>query len=282
MKSWNEQLDSLEAQFQSLGLDFPAPLEFGVGRRVKAEGDKGSKKSGWYICHEFRLDNGEKVIVGAIQNWKLGPAQKIEADFSGVSADEMARVRAQAENQKKLAEEETKKRQAEAAEKANSIWKKLPRDGHSQYLQKKKVPGYGVRYSRGAVVVPIFNIDGNLCNLQFIYPDGVKRFLTGGKKRGCFHKFGWVRGADVLIIVEGYATGASVHLSTGLPVAVAFDCGNLKPVALNIKKKYPKLKIIFAADNDNKTEGNPGVSKAAEAANLVGGYLVIPQFEAVA
>ena len=37
---------------------------------------------------------------------------------------------------------------------------------------------------------------------------------------------------DVILVCEGYATGASVHMATSLTTAVCFDAGNLLPVAL--------------------------------------------------
>ena len=43
----------------------------------------------------------------------------------------------------------------------------------------------------------------------------------------------------IALIAEGYATAASLHEATGLPVIVAFDAGNLLPVAQAIHKRYP-------------------------------------------
>ena len=63
-------------------------------------------------------------------------------------------------------------------------------------------------------------------------------------------------------IVEGCATGANIYQATGTAVAVAFDAGNLKPVALNLKQKFPDAELIICADNDQWTDNNPGVSKA--------------------
>lgn len=83
---------------------------------------------------------------------------------------------------------------------------------------------------------------------------------------------------DRLFICEGYATGASIHEATGHAVAVAFDSGNLKPVAEALRRKYPETKLIICADNDQWTEGNPGTTKAKEAAEAVGAAIVCPSF----
>jgi putative DNA primase/helicase len=146
-------------------------------------------------------------------------------------------------------------------------------------------------------VVPVSRIDGELVGLQFIAPDGSKKFLTGTPKRGAFHLIGSIgMGADdssptlliaddsspTLLIAEGYATAASLHMATGLPVAVAFDAGNLLPVGQALRAKWPEHRLVFCADDDTETEGNPGVTKATKAAQAVGGVVAVPKFEEVA
>ncbi len=59
-------------------------------------------------------------------------------------------------------------------------------------------------------------------------------------------------------------------------MAVAFNAGNLKPVAKILREKFPDLPIVVCADNDTKTEGNPGVTKATEAAAAVDGLVASP------
>ena len=58
----------------------------------------------------------------------------------------------------------------------------------------------------------------------------------------------------------------------------AFNAGNLRTVAEALRKQYPKTKLIICGDNDRNTQGNPGTSKATEAARAVRGLLAIPQF----
>src|SRR5439155_4411726 len=43
-----------------------------------------------------------------------------------------------------------------------------------------------VREYRGALVVPLRDINGELQSLQFISAEGEKRFLSGGQMAGCF------------------------------------------------------------------------------------------------
>ena len=61
---------------------------------------------------------------------------------------------------------------------------------------------------------------------------------------------------------------------------MAFNAGNVEPVAVALRAKYPALKIIIAADDDHQTDGNPGMTKATAAALMVGGLLAAPMFPA--
>jgi putative DNA primase/helicase len=119
---------------------------------------------------------------------------------------------------------------------------------------------------------------GELSSLQFITPTGARRFLTDGRVAGCYFSIG--RPDAALCIVEGFSTGASVHESTGCPVVCAMSAGNLEPVARALRTKYPDLRIIICADDDYRTDGNPGLTRATEAARAVGGLLAVPDFDA--
>src|SRR5207247_8290229 len=103
-----------------------------------------------------------------------------------------------------------------------------------------------------------------LHSLQFITPEkpaegSNKLYLAGGRAAGCYHAIGKPNG--VLAVAEGYATAASIHQATGYAVAVAFDAGNLEPVAVALRAKYPELRIVVCADDDYLTAGNPGLTK---------------------
>ena len=112
--------------------------------------------------------------------------------------------------------------------------------------------------------------------MQTIAPDGTKLFLRGARKGGLFHVLG--EPGDDLVIAEGFATAASTREATGLPVVIAFDAGNLKPVAKSIRAWLPLARIVIAADDDHATDGNPGLTKAQAAAELIGGNVAVPVF----
>ncbi len=132
----------------------------------------------------------------------------------------------------------------------------------------------------GAFAVPMYGVDGLIQNLQVIFPTGKKRFMAGGRKQACWHLLAAVPdGYDgVLVIAEGYSTGASIYQAAGYPVAVAFDAGNLLAAGRGLRARYPQAQLVFAADDDRDTDGNPGITKAQAAAAELGGVVVWPVF----
>jgi putative DNA primase/helicase len=166
----------------------------------------------------------------------------------------------------------------EAAIKAAQIWSRCKQVIFHDYLRRKGILPFGARIDRyDNLVVPA--TDGEkITTLQFIKPSGQKIFLSGGKKRGCYFVIGDDPSADKILICEGFATGATLHMQTRWPVVVAFDAGNLLPVARRIRRTFPAAEIIIAADNDQWTLGNPGLTKARAAALAIGGKLLVPDF----
>jgi putative DNA primase/helicase len=157
------------------------------------------------------------------------------------------------------------------------------------YLARKGVQGYGVRYeANGAVLVPLRDAAGTLWNLQTILPakpttGSDKLFMKGGRKSGLWHMLGATADSAapaMVLIAEGYATAASLHQATGYPVAVAFDAGNLKAVAVNLCAAYPAAALVLCGDDDHDTQAstgrNAGREKATAAAQAVKGVAVFP------
>ena len=136
----------------------------------------------------------------------------------------------------------------------------------------------GIRVDhRNNLLIPL--TDGeDIHSLQFIQPDGTKRFLKGGKTRGMFYQINPLAEPEKLLICEGFATGATLYMDTKLPVSVAFSADNLAPVAKAMRKRYPDAEIIICGDNDHAKEGNPGKQAAIGAAKACGGDWVLPDF----
>jgi putative DNA primase/helicase len=181
----------------------------------------------------------------------------------------------QAIQEKRDAEERTRK--AEARQKAEDKWTNAqPEIGAHKYLLKKGVGAYGLKSDGFNLLVPMRDEQGTLHSIQSIGPGGDKKFLPGGRVKGCYYPIGKPNG--VLCIAEGFATAASIHKATGHAVAVAFNSSNLAPVAQALRKKLPEIELIICADDDAKTEGNPGITSATKAAKSVGGVVAIPDF----
>jgi putative DNA primase/helicase len=188
------------------------------------------------------------------------------ADWDAVQAARRAAERERDRNQRQAAT--LAERGLQEAESADP--------GHP-YLQAKQVRPHGLKQSEdGFLLVPMY-CAGLVWNLQTISPEGEKRFLSGGRKSGCYFPIG-PKPTTTLLLCEGYATGASLYEATGLPVAVCFDCGNLIHVGRLLRDRLPHTTFIYAADNDHQTEGNPGVAHATKAASATNGWVITPQF----
>jgi putative DNA primase/helicase len=172
---------------------------------------------------------------------------------------------------------EQRQRQAEAAAAAAIRWVSAAQAEEHPYLAAKGVRAHGIRIEAGhTLLIPMRDIEGRLHSLQAIAPDGSKRFMPSGRVKGCYHAIGKPSGR--LVVCEGYATGATIHQDASTAVAVAFNSGNLLPVARALRSKFPCITLVIAADDDWRTEGNPGMTAATEAARAVGGLLAVPNF----
>lgn len=176
--------------------------------------------------------------------------------------------------------------QEAAAVEAAALWASASETGSSAYLKRKGVQGFGVRYGAdGWLLVPLRDGDGRLWNVQRIAPvkpdKGTDKFLgKGGRKSGLWHVLGDLAGAAVLLVAEGYATAASLHMATGWPVVVAFDAGNLMHVAKALQAQNAGALVVVCGDDDTDTQArtgrNPGREKAEAVARAVGGVAVFP------
>lgn len=213
-----------------------------------------------------------------------------------LTAEEITARKQRREAEEQAEAERLARKRAEAAQKAADIWESatdLEGDDHP-YLKRKGVLSFGLRLGvwkgmANTLLVPVRNIDGQLTSLEAIFPQRSelngkdKDFLYGGQMRGCFHIIGSkpTGASPVIVVCEGYATGASIHMATGYTVAVAYHDGNLRNVASHMRQAYGRATIIVAADNDQWTDGNPGIHHARQAATMAGAMLAIPKFAAL-
>lgn len=262
------------AAIQAAGLTAPDTIEAdGKLHRFASNGRRGDL-AGWYVLH------GDGIPAGAFGDWRSGLKEDWHADPGRVLTDAEREQYWQRVAAVKLERERAEhERHAEAAERAAREWDAAePATAEHPYLASKGVQAHGLRVDAdGRLLVPVRNGTGELQSLQRITADGEKRFLGGGQMTGGYFAIGG-RPTDTLCIAEGYATGASIHEATGFPVAVAFNAGNLPAVAQALREKLADCRLIVCADDDARTEGNPGLTKAREAALAVGALLAVPDF----
>lgn len=240
--------------------------------RYRIQGDKAGSQNGWYVLHEH------PIPAGAFGSWKTGESHTWRSERAKPpTPQEREQLRRHMQAAQAAREAAQAAVQAQAREKAARLWDRAkPATNAHPYLQRKRVPAIGLRLLRDMLLIAARDAAGTLHTLQFIGPDGAKRFLTGGRIAGCYFAMG--RPVDTLLLCEGYATGATLHQATGHAVAVAFNCGNLPTVARALRAKFPALRIAVCADDDARTPGNPGLTRAQEAARAVGGVVVAPRF----
>lgn len=249
--------------------------------RIDADGKKGGK-DGFYLLHT------DSVPAGAYGDWHGGKDSWqtwCACDLRDLSPLEYAQLKDVQAQDRKAREAAEAAMRAEARDRALRIWDASTSVTAHPYLSRKGVASYGLRQAEdGRLVVPMVDADGQIHSLQFIAAQKDdqgkdKRFLAGGVPTG--HWFWIGKPGEIICIAEGYATGASVHAATGYAVAVAFDCGNLGPVARALRANLPEAKLILCADDDWKTTKpvvNPGKTKAEDAAHAVNGLVALPEF----
>lgn len=266
--------DALQAVYGPLDW---LPEADGTLHRFHVPGDRKGSRNGWYVLH------ADGIASGAFGSWKACAAHTWS---SREPADhhEAEQVRQRIEQARRQRQAEQHQRQQDAAEYAGRLWRDARRaDPSHPYLIAKGVRPHALRQHRDLLLVPLYHA-GRLVNLQRIAPGGGKRFLSGGRVKGCYSPLGAVAPGALLYLCEGWATGATIHAETGAAVACAMNAGNLLEVGRQLQRRHPDAVLILAGDDDRQTEyegkGNPGREAAEHAARVLGCELVLPPWPA--
>lgn len=270
---YSDPREAFLKHLQAEGFQIKA-VEVGNIKRINGPQDNKGRLSGWYIYNEYQQDEGRVFAVASYGDWRTDEKHIWTSKPTHLmSAEERWKQSAHAETARAQQEVETAQRQNEAAQRALDIWESAGTGPH-EYLERKGVQAYdGIRVSRGALIVPMYGTEG-LQSLQFIQPDGAKKFLSGGKVKGAFFK---IDGTGTAYVTEGYATAASIAMATGAPVYAAFSASNLYEVAQIAKAQHGA--VIIAGDDDHHTAKNVGRSAAIQAAEGLGLEVVFPVFK---
>ena len=287
----------------------PCPVCGGTDR-FRCDNKKGD---GTWICSNCGAGDGFK-LVELYTNTSGYDLMAMVGGILGVGATSTITP----EQREKWKAEQVAKEQAEIQAKLQSQnntamqaierWNKATMTGQSDYLSRKQIMPFEARFEGNKLLIPVVmwvNGQQQLRNIQSIANDGSKLFMRDGQKTGCYCPIGHQAQFDnpqAVIICEGYATAASIYMAINqsIPVFVAFDAGNLLPVATMLRSRYPQSRILFCADDDTATatqmrqadidkgnkpkdllEYNAGISKATKAAQAVGGEVIIPNFDNV-
>lgn len=267
--SW-ANYDDVCTQLIAAGIVIDGPLRIGTDKMVRCKVDSDHERRGWYRLFELALDNGERLITGSFGVWRGDDngAMKVQisrGSKSRLDADQMAAIAARQKEDARRAAADLKRQHQVAAAKATRWWAQCEEGGEHVYLNRKGLRGLGLfgarRSKSGNLVIPMQDGHGGISGLQVIYADPKIKEKKGRDKDftppGLEKKARWFQigspsaSGGIILVAEGYATGASLHQATGLPVAVAFDAGNLLPVGQALDVLYRKrARILFCADDD--------------------------------
>lgn len=259
----------------SRGLIIPVVEADGKIHRLRGAGDKPGAKSYWYVYFSY------PVAVGVVGSWKTGESYTWCAKSSKQLNDAEREALKQQYHQTRLQRQiETQQAQAHAAIKARTILAQaVPAEPNHPYLTRKQIPAQALRVYKGSVLAELRDSEGDLHSLQFIKPDGGKFFLSGGRTKGVFHTLDDLAQSTTIYICEGLATACTVYQWKQTATVAAMNAGNLLSVGLALRQAYPTTRLVFAADNDRyNAAGNIGKDKAEQAARIVAGSVLLPEF----
>jgi hypothetical protein len=173
----------------------------------------------------------------------------------------------------------------EAVKKAEIFWQMSDEIGEAEYLLRKGVGYYGIRFRQtdyGKVaVIPMGDVTGKLYGYQLINADGSKRFAKEISTIGLLHMLHRPINGLQIGLAESYVTAASCFEVTGMAMVTSFSGGNLKNVGVELRKQFPQSPLIIFGDDDRHLQENKGRQAALAAEEVIGiaCKIVIPNFE---
>lgn len=235
--------------------------------RFRCAGDKPGSRNGYWRGFS------DGIPAGVFGSWKTGQSHNWCAKSLIQMTDaEQAEVRRAIEAIQRRRAEEQAHAQGEVAKAATERFQALPDASPDHpYCKRKHIRPMNARQDGNLLVLAIQDWDGAVHSLQNIAPNGDKRMMKGGAKKG-FHIHIGGNPAGRLLIAEGYATACSLALmDPNAEVVAAVDAYNLKAVAQAARERSPEREITLAADHDPV-----GVRCAHAAARAIGGLVLIP------
>jgi len=253
--------------------------------RFRCDGDSKGRKNGWAILY---LDERP---AGAFGNYRMNTGTlkwKANADRPALTASEREALSKEWREARERRDAMKRDGEEQAAFDAGERWRRARwASADHPYVVRKRIDPRGLKQDRGLLLVPMFDENGMLWNLQTIADNGTKRFMRGGRIEGCFSIIGeFTPDTSEAVFVEGYATGDSVHRASSFPVIVTFNTANMPRVARLWADRRPDLTFTVFADDDERTAQelvarglpykNPGIETAEAVAASIGAYVAYP------
>jgi phage/plasmid primase-like uncharacterized protein len=282
-KTFVEQQAAHITCLRTNGLDVHTLDYSGAFIRCKAIGQENGRGDLSYKSTIQRLENGTWGIntwyrgvkgKGSYSTYGLGPIDGIIPQFVDQDAELIS---------------QTNSKHEEAARAAYGFWNYSLTNGSSDYLQRKGVGYYGIRFRSSeqygnVAVVPMRDKQGKLWSYQLLNPDGSKLYPPNAKTCGLFHALKPLANGKPIGLAESYVTAATCMELSDIPTACAFNCNNLAAVALSLHEQYQGSLFVVFADNDRhlrfKGHSNEGLSKAQQVKEVIGDrcLIIAPDF----
>jgi len=294
MYTYDDQIREHIAFLQSNGLDVSELQISESGNpeyvRCRAIGETSGRGEYCYQTVGSTLNNGKyglSTICRLPGGVRVSPFRTYGLPPSGNSSHLQANDSSFAKPEIKKAGNQENQSSNEAIRKSQYLWNQANETGRSDYLERKGVGAYGIRFLENTygrvAIIPARDINGNLLALEFLNSDGSKRFIKESSWVGLFHQLRTPINGQLIGIAESYVTAATCLELSGIPVVCAFNSGNLPATAKSINGMFPDSPLIIFADNDRHLESNGqnvGILKAQEARKINQGMisLFIPDF----
>jgi putative DNA primase/helicase len=208
--------DSIELDFEALQLDMETNIQscpdqfVADGTIHRFDVDAVGDMKGWYAFHST-----EDISYAFYGDWGEGETYRWHSLEDTVVTPAQSQMLKSAKSEAQIARNEARAiEQSEAANKCKKLWDNFDdaSDSHP-YLRKKGIKPYGIKQNSycNHLFIPVLS-NGNISSLQEIDETGRKTFFTNGKVSGSYHLIGSF--GPLVLMCEGYATGASLHEAT--------------------------------------------------------------------
>lgn len=241
-----------------------------------------------------RIKITSDLMSATVFNWHTGEHETFFAqDFNTLPSSVKEAFLRRRKEAREQADREIAEQHAKAAKTASLVME-TAKPGDNGYWKRKQVSpelvipmpklkeliGYEPQAKdkklSGDIIVLPYGDGTKITTIEMIDVTGRKSSLAGGRRKGCCWTTEPLPKGDGTInifpIGEGPATVKSGSMAIPGSIGIAAgSCGNLKPVAEYIRKRYRAAQIIVLSDIGN------GEKDAAEAAQAVNAILYRPQ-----